>query len=204
MDTRRWAATAGLVATLPLLWALGAESAPPGPRSLPILKGSTVVPAASYAAWRISADERTDGTSEVVGAVTTSGGRNSRVAVAILNEADFAGWRRGYAAAPLYVSGEVRRAVVRARLPRPGVYYVVISNLFSAGTSKTVNGTLDLVWTPGVPSDAAPAASVGRRENYRRDLFSFCAVLVLAGILALWSIQRPPAAEPIPVERKSA
>lgn len=203
MDTRRWAATAGLVATLPLLWALGAESAPPRPRSLPILKGSTVVPAASYAAWRISAEEHTDGASQVVGSLSTSGGRNGRVAVAILSEADFAGWRRGYAAAPLYVSGEVNRADVRARLPRPGVYYVVISNLFSASAPKTVNGTLDLVWTPGAPSDAAPASSVSR-ENYRRDLVSFCAVLVLAGILALWSIQRPPVAEPVPVEKKSA
>jgi hypothetical protein len=96
------------------------------------------------------------------------------------------------------VSGEVTRADVRVSLPRPGVYYVVISNLFSAGAPKTVNGSLDLVWSPG-PSVTAPVSAV-TREDYRRDLLSFGAVLVLAGILALWSIQRPPGAEPIPSE----
>ena len=186
----------------------GAEPAAPPSRTLPILKGPTHVPPRSYSAWRVSTEDRKGGSSLVVGRLRAEGGRDDRVALAVLTEADFAGWRRGYAAAPLYLSGEVASANVRARLPRPGVYYVVISNLFSATAPKTVNGTLDLVWSPAPAPASAPeaeaSASVAPRDVYRRDFLSFCAVLVLAGILALWSIQRPPATEPIPSEKKIA
>lgn len=182
----------------------GAEPVAPPSRTLSILKGPTQVPPRSYAAWRVSTEDRRGGSSVVVGRLRAEGGRDDRVALAVLTEADFAGWRRGYAAAPLYLSGEVASANVRARLPRPGVYYVVISNLFSATAPKTVNGTLDLVWSPASASQAEASASVAPRDVYRRDFLSFCAVLVLAGILALWSIQRPPTTEPIPSEKKIA
>jgi hypothetical protein len=180
-----------------------AEPAAPPSRTLSILKGPTHVPPRSYSAWRVSTEDRKGGSSLVVGRLRAEGGRDDRVALAVLTEADFAGWRRGYAAAPLYLSGEVASANVRAPLPRPGVYYVVISNLFSATAPKTVNGTLDLVWSPAPASasEAGASASLAPRDVYRRDLLSFCAVLVLAGILALWSIQRP---EPIPSEKKIA
>jgi len=191
-----------LVAFLPLTLAFGAVTSALGSRTLSLLKGSTVVPAQSYSAWRISTEERKDGNSQVVGRLSAQGGRNGRVAVAVLTEADFQRWRRGYSTTPLFVSGEVVRADVRVSLPRPGVYYVVISNLFSAGAPKTVKGSLDLVWSPG-PSVTMPVSAVSR-EDYRRDLLSFCAVLVLAGLLALWSIQRPPGAEPISSGNKIA
>ena len=191
-----------LVAFLPLTLAFGALASALGSRTLSLLKGSTVVPAQSYSAWRISTEERKDGSSQVVGRLSAEGDRNGRVAVAILTEADFNNWRRGYSTTPLYVSGEVTRADVRVPLARPGVYYVVLSNLFSAGAPKTVSGSLDLVWSPGL-SVTAPVSTVSR-EDYRRDLLSFGAVLVLAGILTVWSIQRPPGTETISSEKKIA
>ena len=187
------------------LFALSAsagETGPSGARSLSIVDGRAVVPAHSYVAWRVFSEARRGGDPVIVGRLQAEGAGRPRVAIAVLTEADFTSWKRGYSTTPIYLSGEVVRADVRARLPGPGVYYVVASNLFSARAPKTIRGTLTLSWVPSSGIGVAPAAPSS--ADYRRDLLSFCAVLILAGVLALWSIQGRRSTEEIPVDEKVA
>jgi len=149
-----------------------------------ILNGEAVVPAGSYVAWRVPVDEPSAQATVVVGALQAVNARD-RFAVAVLSESDFASWKKGYRAHPVYLAREVGRVEIRARLPKPDVYYVVISNPQSPPGTCTVRGVLRLV---RVPATNAVAGATSSRADVQRDLFSFSCVLVLALGLALWSI----------------
>src|SRR5262245_31348355 len=170
---------------LAIFWALdvpaslAASSSPPA-----ILDGEAVVPAGSYMAWRVAADEGPAQASVLVGSLQADKARD-RFAVAVLSESDFASWKKGYHAHPVYLARQVGRVEMRARLPRPDVYYVVVSNPQAPPGTCTVRGALRLV---RVPATNAVAGATPSADAVRRDLFSFSCVLVLALGLALWSI----------------
>jgi len=168
-----------------LVWFLDASVATAtAPIPPAILDGEAIVPAGSYMAWRVPADEAPGQACVLLGSLQAEKARD-RFAVAVLSESDFASWKKGYHAHPVYLARQVGRVEMRARLPKPDVYYVVVSNPQSPPGTCTVRGALRLV---RVPASNAVAGAAPSPESVRRDLFSFSCVLVLALGLALWSI----------------
>jgi hypothetical protein len=167
------------------VWFLDSSVASATPLATPaILEGEAVVPAGSYRAWRVPADAAPAQASVLIGSLQAANARD-RFAMAVLGESDFASWKKGYRAHPVYLAREVGRVEMRARLPKPDVYYVVVSNSQSPPGTCKVRGTLRLV---RVPATHAVAGTTPARDAMRRDLFSFSCVLVLGLGLALWSI----------------
>jgi len=186
-----------------LLSAASAAHAAPA-ATLSLLDGETVVPAGSYVAWRVPAAEAPGQSGVLVGKLSAQGGAQSRFAVAVLSESDFASWKKGYRAYPLYSARRVAHIELRTRLPRPDVYYVVVSNTLSPPHASTIHGTLRLFWVPASNAVASAAGALAPRDAVRRDLFSLGLVLLLAGALALWSIHEArgeKAALPVAEER---
>jgi len=170
---------------LAFIWILDIPAASATPAVSPaILDGEAVVPAGSYMAWRVPADEAPGQACVLLGSLQAEKARD-RFAVAVLSESDFASWKKGYHAHPVYLARQAGRVEMRARLPKPDVYYVVVSNPQPPPGICTVRGALRLV---RVPASNAVASAAPSPESVRRDLFSFSCVLVLALGLALWSI----------------
>jgi hypothetical protein len=170
---------------LAVVWVLDTPAAFAAPASsAPILDGPAIVPAGSYMAWRVPADEGPAQACVLLGSLQAGKARD-RFVVAVLAQSDFTSWKKGYRANPVYLARQSGRVEVRARLPRPDVYYVVVSNPQSPPGTCTVRGTLRLVRVPATNAVAGATPSPG---VMRRDLVSFSCVVVLALGLALWSI----------------
>jgi len=183
-----------------VVWFLDASVASATPLATPaILDGEALVPAGSYMAWRVPADEGPAQASVLIGSLQAAKARD-RFAVAVLGESDFASWKKGYRAHPVYLAREAGHVEMRARLPKPDVYYVVVSNPQSPPGTCTVRGTLRLV---RVPATNAVVGTTPSRDAMRRDLFSFSCVLMLGLGLALWSIH-DHRAEVVAQEKRAA
>jgi len=68
------------------------------------------------------------------------GGSGNDIEVFILDEDGFENWRNGHRAPTFYISGRVTVGRFDVRL-RPGKYFLVMSNTFSAVSNKVVNFT---------------------------------------------------------------
>jgi hypothetical protein len=143
-----------------------------------ILSGSVAVQAASYQAYTITVDAERMRNAAITGHVQASGGTGNDIIVAVLSESDYLNWKNGHANHPLYNSGQVTAADVYAPVAASGTYYLLISNVFSAFTPKTVDGTLSLTWTPPPPLAAFPAGAT----TPGTDVPSFLAILVLLAV----------------------
>jgi hypothetical protein len=172
--------------------------------TLSLLDGETVVPAGSYVAWRVPADENPAQSGVVVGELHSKAGSKDKFAVAVLSESDFVSWQKGYRAYPVYMARQVARVELHTRLPRADVYYVVVSNPHPAPHASTIRGTIRLMWVPA--TNAMVSATPAAHQTLRRDLVSFGVVLALALALALWSIVegRHRGAEAVAVMEKRA
>src|SRR5262249_48607848 len=148
-----------------------------------ILDGEAVVPGGSYVAWRVPADQAASGV--LVGELASVGAKN-RFAVAVLTESDYVSWRKGYLATPLYTARQVDHVELNARLPKPDVYYVFVSNPQAVPNANTIRGTLSL--RTAAASNAVASTASAPSHAVRRDLISFGVVLILAFALATWSI----------------
>jgi hypothetical protein len=134
----------------------------------------------------------------LIGELQSKEGSHDRFAVAVLTESDFASWKKGYLAHPLYTARQVAHVDLRTLLPRPDVYYVVVSNPPSALHASAIRGTLELRWAPATNTLASAAPASG--NPVRRNLISLAAVMLLASALALWSIYEGRKAEAVAVE----
>jgi len=159
---------------------------PSSPPSRSILDGEAVVPAGSYVAWRVPADENPGQAGVLVGSLAARGGSRDPFAVAVLTESDYDSWKKGYRADPIYTARQVAKVELRARLPRPEVYYVVVSNPLPPPHASTIHGRLRLFWVP--TTTAVVSTAPAPHAEIRRDLVSFGVVLLLAFALAMWSI----------------
>jgi hypothetical protein len=151
------------------------------------LDGETVVPAGSYVAWRVPADANPAQAGVLTGELRARAGAKDGFAVAVLSESDFTSWKKGYRAYPIYLARHVDHVELNARLPKPDVYYVVISNPLDVPHESTIRGTLRLSWlsmTNAVASATPPSGS----NAVQHDMISFGLVLLLAVALATWSI----------------
>lgn len=141
-----------------------------GPGSVTILNGSRVVQALSYLSWTVAADTSVMAEPTILGRITASGGTGNDIRLLVLSEPDFANWKNNHPVAPIYDSGQITSADVKARLGDAGTYYVVLSNMFSTVTPKTVEGTLALTWKPGPALIAAKRAEVAARRAQEDQL----------------------------------
>jgi len=64
----------------------------------------------------------------------------------IMNSGNFTNWENGQQASVFYNSGQVTTAKAKISLPRPGMYYVVFDNTFSASHFKFVSYTITLTY----------------------------------------------------------
>jgi hypothetical protein len=167
-----------------------------------ILDGETVVPPGRYVAWRVPADTNPSQAGVLAGELRSKDGSGGKFAVAVLTASDFASWRKGYRAYPIYAARQVSQVEVRARLPRPDVYYLVVSNPLMPPHASTIRGSLSLFWVPA--SDAVASTAPVSHGSVRRDLISFGVVSLLALALALWSILDARRETAMTVEKRAA
>jgi hypothetical protein len=65
------------------------------------------------------------------------------IEVFVMSESEFANWQKGSTSALVYESGRVSQGKLQQNLPAgAGTYYVVFSNRFDPGASKSVNAKL--------------------------------------------------------------
>ncbi len=158
------AATALAIISMTLLAPHPTRADDPDAGSITILNGSTVVQPLNSTGWSVKADMSVMADPTISGHVTASGGAGNDIQVLVLTESDYSNWKNNHTVRPIYNSGQVTAADVRARLPESGTYYVVLSNVFSTFTPKTVEGTLKVSWQP---SAAVLAARQGAEDAKR-------------------------------------
>ena len=95
----------------------------------------------------------------LVGHLTASGGTGNDVEVLVMTETEFVNWKNGHETETLFNSGQTTAIDLDLPLEKTGQYYLVISNLFSGITPKTVAGTVDLKWQLTEAQKTAAAAS---------------------------------------------
>jgi hypothetical protein len=193
---------------------LGAASALLAPQTgraeeASILNGSAAVQAASYRYYTVPVDLGMMNDAAIIGHVQATGGTGNDIEIAVLTESDFLNWKNGHTNRPVYNSGRVTAADVRARITQSGTYYVVLSNTFSAFTPKTVEGSLRLAWTtpPPPPSavDSPPADTSANPAANLLILFlvAFSAVL-MGGYVWWWVTQQEKKRAAQQSEKKAA
>jgi hypothetical protein len=178
-------------------------------KSLDILNGSTVVQANNSTSWTVTADMSLMDAPTIVGHLIASGGTGNDIQVLVLTKSDYVNWKNGHTVRPLYNSGQVTAADVRVRLSESGTYCVILSNLFSAFTPKTVEGTLKMTWMPSAAIlaqrqaalDAARAVEEARQKAANDAFFWSILLLVLTsaavgGGVVLMIQQRKKKSEP--------
>jgi len=159
-----------------------------------ILNGSVAVEAGRYHHYAVKVDLRVMRDAAIIGHVQARGGTGNDIAVKVMTESGFLNWKNGHTNTPLYNSGRVTAADVRARITESGTYYVVLSNTFSTLTPKTVEGSLRLSWTPPPPpppppqpgAQARPAASVPSEGRNFFLVLVLLSVMAMGGFVALW------------------
>jgi hypothetical protein len=156
---------------------------PPG-TSVPVVNGSVAVPALGYAFYTVRVDRSAMNNAMIVGHVEATGGTGNDIEVLVGTESDFTNWENGHAASPIYDSGKVTAADVRASLPESGTYVVVFSNAFSTFTPKTVTGSLRLAWMPPILS-LAPG---GGMNAAARGLF--LVLIIISSTLLVFAVWR--------------
>lgn len=161
----------------------------PDAGSLSILNGSKVVQAFDYEGWDLKPDFDLMADPTVEGHITASGGMGNDIEVLIFTDSQFLNWKNGHKVTPVYNSGHVTAADVHAVLPGPGKYHVILSNMFSAFTPKTVDGSLRMTWQPSAAVlaqrqaalDAARAAEAAQQKAANNTSIRNMLLLVVAG-----------------------
>ena len=116
-----------------------------------ILNGSVAVQALSYVAYPVKVDVGIMTNPRITGHVTASGGSGNDIEVVVFAETQFINWKNKHNQGSLFTSGLATACDVNVPLGESGTYYVLLSNVFSTLTPKTVEGKLALVWTPPPP-----------------------------------------------------
>jgi len=177
--------------------------------SISILNGSTVVEPLRFVGWSVRADLQIMASPTISGHVTAEGGTGNDIQVLVLTETDYVNLKNNHEVRPLYNSGQVTAADVRAVLPESGTYYVVLSNVFSGFSAKTVNGRIKLSWQPSAEVlaqrqaalDAAKAeeqarvnAEQARAKAQNRSLLMYLITIIVCSLMAgggiVWLIVR--------------
>ncbi len=72
------------------------------------------------------------------GRFTASGGSGNDVQVVLAAEDEHVNWKNGHVAKVLYSSGKITIGTLDVPISRSGIYYLAISNTFSAVSTKSV------------------------------------------------------------------
>jgi hypothetical protein len=124
-----------------------------------LLTGSVAIEAGKYLYYKVPVDLATMADPRIGGHVVASGGSGNDVEVLVLRESDFLNWQNDHTTHPLFSSGRVTATDLDVPLTSTGTYYVVISNAFSDTSPKTVEGSVDVTWTPPPPTKEEEAAT---------------------------------------------
>ncbi len=158
-----------------------------------ILNGSVAVQAAGRIRYQVPVAS-TMLNPRIVGRLAATGGTGNDIIVGVMSDAEYVNYANGHRGTPLYYSGQVTVADVRASLPGPGTYVVFLDNKFSAFTPKTVEGRLQLAWDepPPTPQAGATAGDAGRGGRSSLPLVlglaSIAVLAALAGGLFVWML----------------
>jgi hypothetical protein len=130
----------------------------------------------------------------IVGRLVATGGTGNDIIIGVMTDAEYVNYANGHQGTPLYYSGQVTVADVRAALPGPGTYVVFLDNNFSAFTPKTVEGRLQLGWDeppPPSPEGTTAKGSAGGKSAANAFLLGLAGIAVLGAIvggLLVWAI----------------
>lgn len=113
------------------------QSASPPPTVLKLIDtNAIVIPAGRYRELGFTIGDTRP--CVVSGHVLGLAGGNPDVETMLLDDDALVNWQHGQEAKRIYNSGRVTAATISANLPRAGRYHLVMSNLWSAFTDKTV------------------------------------------------------------------
>lgn len=135
-----------VVAIIGVALSTGGGGVIPQQQTVNIVNGLITVNADSYESYQFSVPSGASSVS-VSGSFTASGGSGNDIVVLVMDSTNFVNWQNGHSASTYYNSGQVTTGTISASLPAGATYYLVYSNTFSIFSSKTVQTTVDLVYT---------------------------------------------------------
>ncbi len=150
-----------------------------------ILSGSVAVQALRYVTYPVTVTPNLMTDPRIVGHVQVSGGTGNDIDVMVLSDTDFLNWKNNHAVAPLYHSGQVTAADINLPVPAAGDYIVVLSNVFSPLTPKTVAGNIHLAWIP--PALIEKRDKLVAADNFMHIFFPVFAALMMGGFFWWWA-----------------
>ncbi len=165
---------------LPRAWAQSQESSQ---QRASILDGSVAVQALGYVTYPVKVDLSVMTNPRIVGHVTASGGSGNDIEVVVFTETQFINWKNKHNQGSLFASGQVTAGDVDVPLAESGTYYVMLSNVFSSFTPKTVEGKIALVWTPPPPPQPSKDEQAATNTLIGTGLAIIIGVLVFAGAI---------------------
>ena len=151
----------------------------PAPQRTSILDGSVAVQASAYIAYPVMVDASVMTLPHIAGHVVATGGSGNDIEVVVFTETQFINWKNDHKKGSLFTSGQVTACDLNVALEGSGKYYVMLSNVFSAFTPKTVEGKIDLVWTP--PPPPAPT----KDEQNAQNSLLLTGIAIIVGVLVL-------------------
>ena len=95
----------------------------------------TEVPSTGYVEYHFVLPRRS---CMVTGRLLGISGANKDFQAFLMGDDDFINWKTNHQARAFLQTGKVAAATIEARLNGPGTFHLVISNVFSLSTSKTV------------------------------------------------------------------
>jgi len=96
----------------------------------------TEVPSTGYVEYHFDLPQRS---CVVTGRILGISGGKKDFQAFLMGDDDFINWKTSHEARAYWQTGKVAAATIEARLNGPGTFHLVISNVFSLSTSKTVS-----------------------------------------------------------------
>ena len=149
----------------------------------PILNGSVAVEATGYVTYTVKVDAASMVNPRIVGHVQATGGSGNDIEVVVFTETQFINWKNSHKQGSLFTSGQITASDVDVPLDGSGTYYVMLSNVFSAFTPKTVEGNLALVWTTPPPPPPSTEEQNAQNTLIGTGIAVIVGVLVFAGAI---------------------
>lgn len=178
-----------------LLLAVALPPCPAGAGSQNILNGSVAVQSGGRLTYQVPVGTEML-SPRIVGRLVATGGTGNDIIVGVMTDAEYVNYANGHQGTPLYYSGQVTVADVRAAVPGAGTYVVFLDNKFSAFTPKTVAGRLQLDWDEPPPPSAEGTTAKGTTggKSCANAIFLGLAGSVVLGTIAggllVWAIMR--------------
>ena len=158
------------------------------PTSAPILKGSVALQPGQYQYYQPKVDLDIMASPRLVGHLEASGGSGNDIEVFAFTQTQFTNWKNNHGTESLYSSGRVTAADLDVALEQAGTYVLVISNVFSTVTPKTVEGDIELRWELSEAVQSAVASS----DNASMLVLGLIVVaIILVGVaIGMWVAKR--------------